>query len=64
MKINVWVATNRVGSKVEETIEIPDDELAEYPDPKEREQYLQDYARDYVFDGMSMFEWSWEVVED
>lgn len=58
MKIKVYVATNRVGSKVEHEFEIDDSEF-DGLNETEREQLINEYAHDEVFD-TGMFEWGWE----
>lgn len=59
MLINVSVATNRVGSKISETIEIDDAELAELSE-EERDKHIAEVARDWVFNNI---EWYWEIAE-
>jgi hypothetical protein len=58
VKITVYVETNRVGSRVERTVEVDDEDLEGLTEP-ERFTLLNDYARDAVFDG-GMAEWGWE----
>jgi hypothetical protein len=56
MKITVWVATNRVGSRVERECEVPDDELEELPNDSMREDLIADCAKDVM---LEMIEWGW-----
>jgi len=62
MKVKVYVATNRIGSKVEEVIDVPDEDLDGLTDA-ERAQLVNEYAQAEVFDS-GMFEWGWEPVAE
>jgi hypothetical protein len=59
MKVEVWVATYKVGSKCSDTIEIPEEEL-EGMDEKQRAQHIEDSARDAIW---NMADWGWREVE-
>jgi hypothetical protein len=59
MKIKVWAKTNNLGSKVETEIEIDESEFEDMSD-FEREQYIEDSARDAMF---NLISWDYEVVE-
>lgn len=51
-KFRVWVSTNRVGSKVEDTFEIED--------PKATQEDIEVEAREIMY---NMIEWSFEEVK-
>ena len=57
MKITVWVATNRVGSKTERTITIADEDV-EGLSGRDREEQIDRIISD---DGVvfQMIEWGW-----
>jgi len=50
MKIRMWVSTRKSGSKVEEEIEIPDEDLKGL-DENEREDVFAGYLRDWLDSG-------------
>jgi hypothetical protein len=58
MRIKVYVRTDRVGSRVEREIEVPDDDLYGLED-HERAGVLEEHAKDVMFD---MFEWGWDEI--
>ena len=60
MKIRVYVHTNKVGSKCEDTIEVPDDEIKGM-DEKELNEYLESMARDVINNWM---DWGWRIIEE
>ena len=58
MRIKIWVSTNKVGSKCEKIISIPDDEWEDWRDnghEQERDEFLLEQMND-------MIEWNWEEV--
>lgn len=55
MKVTFWVATDRIGSKCERTIEIPDEEL-EGLTPDEQEDLIEEYGKEEIW---WMAEWGW-----
>jgi hypothetical protein len=55
MEIEVWVATNRVGSKVTRTINIPDEDF-EGMNQEEKENYIDQEAQLVLWE---MIEWGW-----
>lgn len=52
MKIKVWAKTDVVGSKTEDTIELPEHLT---------EDEINEEAHDYIF---NFVEWGWERVSD
>lgn len=56
MKLRVYASTNKVGSRCETTVEIDDEEL-EGMDANERNAYLEEMAKDALW---QLVEWSWE----
>lgn len=57
MKLRIWVCTDRVGSKVERTIDVdPDDWKG---DAREHDAYVWDEIQN-----TSMIEWGYEEVDD
>lgn len=58
MRIRITVRTDRVGSKVEHEFEIPDEELADYPEGKEREMYIEECCKDEIYN-QRLYEWDW-----
>lgn len=56
MKLKVYVSTDRVGSRVEREIDIDDEDL-EGLDDSERQSYLEEIAKEEMF---NLFEWGWE----
>lgn len=57
MKIEVWLQTNKVGSRCSHVYEIDDEDLEGY-EGEERDRIIDEIAKDYVMDG-SMWEWGW-----
>jgi GTP cyclohydrolase FolE2 len=58
MKIEVYVETNLVGSRVTETVEIDDEDMVGMNDD-ERREHIEDIAREVVW---NMAEWGWEEI--
>lgn len=56
MKILVHVQTNKVGSKCEDEIDIPDEELEGLTD-EEVESAIEEQAKEAAF---NMLEWGWK----
>jgi hypothetical protein len=59
MRIEGYVSTGRVGSKVTFNLELEDLDLAELT-PEEREQAIEDFAREAMLEHI---EWNYTVVE-
>ena len=59
MKFKIWVATNKVGSRMESIVEIDDEDLEDL-DENERCKIINDQCSEYIWD---MIEWSWEEME-
>lgn len=57
-KFKVSLSTKYVGSKVEDEIEIEDEEL-EGMSTNERETYIEDVVREWVYDEI---DWGWVEV--
>lgn len=55
MKLIVWVATNKVGSKCERTIEIPDEDLEGYDDAA-RNGFIDEWVCDEIH---QLMEYGW-----
>jgi hypothetical protein len=60
MKIQVIVSTKYIGSKSTQEIEIDDSELEDLSEA-ERDDYIEEIARDTMFE---MIEWNWNEVEE
>jgi hypothetical protein len=58
MKLKVWIATDKVGSKCERTVEVPDEEL-EGLDEQQRQEHFEEYAREEIW---NMAEWGWKEM--
>lgn len=56
MKIKIWIKLNLQGCRIEDELEIPDEELEGLTD-REREQYIDENAKDYLF-GFLDYGWS------
>ncbi len=61
MRIVVHVETTQPGSRVERTVEVPDEELAALP-ARQRHNRLEGHAVDAAFDG-GMLRWGWREAE-
>ena len=59
MKFKAYVKTTNHGSRVEDILEIPDEEL-EGKSESEREQYIEETIKDFILSDM---EWGYEVIE-
>jgi hypothetical protein len=59
MLVTVWIETNNVGSRCEDQIEIPDEEL-EGLTGAEREDAIAAACRDVIW---NMAEWGWSESE-
>ena len=55
MKIKAFVSTKYIGSKVEDEIEIPDDELEDLS-PEEREKAIQETVMEWMYQNI---DWGW-----
>lgn len=60
MKIEVWVATNKVGSKCSCTVDIPDEDV-EGMSEQELEDFIDEYARDDIW---RLMEWGWKKKDE
>jgi hypothetical protein len=58
MRIRVWVNTNRVGSQVEDELELADEDVVA---GEEGLLFLESAAQDYMF---QMIDWGWEQIGD
>jgi hypothetical protein len=59
MKLKVWIATDKVGSKCERIVEVPDEELEDMDD-QQRQEYFEEYASEEIW---NMAEWGWKEFE-
>jgi hypothetical protein len=60
MKVTVWACTPYINSKYKRTIEI-DDEDVEGMDNSERDSYIDEIAKDEMW---NIVEWGWKVKEE
>ncbi len=58
-KFRVWVATNKVGSKCEDTFEIPDEDLAGLV-LGDRQDAIEEQAQEAL---TSMYDYGWEELD-
>ena len=56
MKVQAWIATNKVGSQVSWTVDIEDEDL-EGLDKTERDNMIDEYVKDELQNHM---EWGWK----
>lgn len=59
MKVKVYAETNRVGSRIETEIEIPDEDI-EGLEGYEREKVIDEYAHDAL---PNLMNWGWYEEE-
>jgi hypothetical protein len=57
-KFKIWVSTNKIGSKCERVIEIPDGELEDL-DGFEREKFIEEWMMDELF-ASGLWEWGYD----
>ena len=55
MKLTVWACTDKVGSNVERSIEIPDEDM-EGMDERDKAAYIEDWCKDEM---LEMIEWGY-----
>jgi hypothetical protein len=58
MKVEVYVSTNKVGSRIAHVIDVPDEDL-EGCTEEERNNYLDEYCSEYVLE--NLIEWGWHL---
>lgn len=59
MKIEVSVGTRYVGSEVRDTIEIDDEEVEDMTETQ-RDDYLDEIAREWMFDEI---DYGWKIID-
>ncbi|GAG75670.1 unnamed protein product [marine sediment metagenome] len=59
MRVRLYVSTNKVGSKCEDIIDIPDDEV-EGMTEKELDEHLNSYAEDHK---NNIVNWGFEIID-
>ncbi len=57
MRITAYVCTNKVGSDVEDELDIPDGDLADMSE-EQVEEYLSSEVREWLFENI---EWGWRT---
>jgi hypothetical protein len=62
MKFKIHAQTNRLGSRVEEEVEIPDSEL-EGLEGKDRDKFIEEWMLD-EFWSRELVQWGYEEKED
>jgi hypothetical protein len=56
VKVTIWVATDKQGSRAERSVEIDDEDL-EGMSEAERTAYIHDYLQEELW---QLIEWGWE----
>jgi hypothetical protein len=51
MKIKVWVSTNRIGSKMSDTLEIDDEDVIDMSE-EELEDYIDEFFQQWVWENI------------
>ncbi|WP_020474451.1 DUF7167 family protein [Zavarzinella formosa] len=60
MKLKVWIATDKVGSKCERIVDVPDEELEDMNE-ESRQEYFEECAREEIW---NMAEFGWSIVNE
>lgn len=55
-RFTAWVKTTHTGSKVEQSFEVPDDELSFCDSDQERDELIGSYAQDAIAND---YDWGW-----
>lgn len=61
MRVKILVSTNRVGSKVESTIEIDNEDIVGLSD-EDATDFINERVMDEIL-GNGLVNWTWEVVD-